>query len=121
VLAGHSGLNIEYNDPADITQHALANTDQKCVEAVQQFCRIMGSFAGNLALNLCTTGGVFIGGGIAPRLGALFVNSEFRQKFEDKGNLAGYVKNIPTYLINEPDHGLLGALAYLLQQTKEKH
>ncbi|MFT5711899.1 MAG: glucokinase [Glaciecola sp.] len=120
-LAGHSGLNIEYNDPADITQHALANTDQKCVEAVQQFCRIMGSFAGNLALNLCTTGGVFIGGGIAPRLGALFVNSEFRQKFEDKGNLAGYVKNIPTYLINEPDHGLLGALAYLLQQTKEKH
>jgi glucokinase len=79
----------------------------------------MGSFAGNLALNLCTTGGVFIGGGIASRLGEFFVNSEFRQQFEAKGNFTGYVENIPTYLINEPDHGLLGALAYLLQQTKE--
>jgi glucokinase len=120
-LAADAGLEVQYNDPADITKHALANTNPTCVKAVQQFCRIMGSFAGNLALNLCTTGGVFIGGGIAPRLGDFFANSEFRQKFEDKGNLAGYVKNIPTYLINEPDHGLLGALAYLLQQTKEKH
>ena len=120
-LVMHAGGNIEFTDPADITQHALASTDVTCVKAVQQFCRIMGSFAGNLALNLCTTGGVFIGGGIAPRLGDFCANNEFRQKFENKGNLAKYVKNIPTYLINEPNHGLLGALAYLLQQTKEKH
>jgi len=120
-LAAHAGVAVEYTDPADITQHALANTNSICVKTVQQFCRIMGSFAGNLALNLCTTGGVFIGGGIAPRLRDFFANNEFRQKFEDKGKLAGYVKNIPTYLINEPDHGLFGALAYLLQQTKEKH
>ncbi len=120
-LARHNGIETVFDDPADITKHALANTDPTCVNAVQLFCRVMGSFAGNLALNLCTTGGVFIGGGIASRLGEFFVNSDFRSKFEDKGNFAGYVKNIPTYLINEPDHGLLGALAYLLQQTKEKH
>ncbi len=120
-LAKHDGIAINFDDPADITKHALANTDPTCVNAVQQFCRVMGSFAGNLALNLCTTGGVFIGGGIVSRLGEFFVNSDFRRKFEDKGNFAGYVSNIPTYLINEPDHGLLGALAYLLQQTKEKH
>ncbi|AEP30216.1 glucokinase [Brumicola nitratireducens] len=120
-LARHDGIETVFDDPADITKHALANTDPTCVNAVQLFCRVMGSFAGNLALNLCTTGGVFIGGGIASRLGEFFVNSDFRSKFEDKGNFAGYVKNIPTYLINEPDHGLLGALAYLLQQTKEKH
>ena len=120
-LASHDGIETVFDDPADITKHALANTDPTCVNAVQLFCRVMGSFAGNLALNLCTTGGVFIGGGIVSRLGEFFVNSDFRSKFEDKGNFAGYVKNIPTYLINEPDHGLLGALAYLLQQTKEKH
>lgn len=118
-LAINAGEPEDYNDPADITERALAGTDTLCVAAVTQFCRIMGSFAGNLALNLCTTGGVFIGGGIASRLGEFFVNSEFRQQFEAKGNFAGYVENIPTYLINEPDHGLLGALAYLLQQTKE--
>lgn len=120
-LVKHDGIEPVFDDPADITKHALANTEPACEKAVQQFCRVMGSFAGNLALNLCTTGGVFIGGGIASRLGEFFANSDFRQKFEDKGNFAGYVKNIPTYLINEPDHGLLGALAYLLQQTKEKH
>jgi glucokinase len=120
-LARHDDIATVFDDPADITKHALANTDPTCVNAVQLFCGVMGSFAGNLALNLCTTGGVFIGGGIASRLGEFFVNSDFRSKFEDKGNFAGYVKNIPTYLINEPDHGLLGALAYLLQQTKEKH
>ncbi len=120
-LALHQGGELMFDDPADITQHALANTNPICLSAVEQFCRVMGSFAGNLALNLCTTGGVFIGGGIASRLGEFFVNSDFRKKFEDKGNFAGYVQNIPTYLINEPDHGLLGALAYLLQQTKEKH
>jgi glucokinase len=120
-LAKHDDIELLFDDPADITKHALAKTDPTCVNAVELFCRVMGSFAGNLALNLCTTGGVFIGGGIASRLGEFFVNSDFRAKFEDKGNFAGYVKNIPTYLINEPDHGLLGALAYLLQQTKEKH
>jgi glucokinase len=120
-LAENKGVPPKFNDPAEITKHALANSDEICVEAVLQFCRVMGSFAGNLALNLCTTGGIFIGGGIASRLGEFFVKSDFRHKFEDKGNFAGYVKNIPTYLINEPNHGLLGALAYLLQQTKEKH
>lgn len=133
LLSGRGILNIyfalcesrdmkpKFNDAADITKHALANSDDVCVQTVLQFCRVMGSFAGNLALNLCTTGGIYIGGGIASRLGEFFVKSDFRHKFEDKGNFAGYVKNIPTYLINEPDHGLLGALAYLLQQTKEKH
>ncbi|MFT5543898.1 MAG: glucokinase [Glaciecola sp.] len=120
-LAESKGVTPEFNDPADITKHALANSNEICVQAILQFCRVMGSFAGNIALNLCTTGGIFIGGGIASRLGDFFVKSDFRHKFEDKGNFAGYVKNIPTYLINEPDHGLLGALAYLLQQTKEKH
>jgi glucokinase len=119
-LAMHEGAELEFQQPSDITKHALEGTDAISVKAVQQFCSVMGSFAGNLALNLCTRGGVFIGGGIASRLGEFFEKSDFRQKFEDKGNFGDYVKNIPTYLINEPEHGLLGALAYLLQQTKEK-
>lgn len=119
-LSENAGVKPEFDDPADITKHALANTHKICVQAIEQFCRVMGSFAGNLALNLCTTGGIYIGGGIASRLGDFFIHSDFRHKFEDKGNFAGYVKNIPTYIINEPDHGLLGALAYLQQQTKEK-
>jgi glucokinase len=117
-LALDAKVEVEFTDPADITSRALDKSCAVCVKACEQFCRIMGAFAGNLALNLCTTGGVFIGGGIASRLGEFFSNSDFRERFEAKGNFASYVKPIPTFLINEPDHGLLGALAYLLQQTK---
>jgi len=117
-LAGHLKKPAKFTGPADITQHAIDGTDALCVTAVEQFCRVMGSFAGNLALNLCTTGGVFIGGGIASKLGAFFVNSDFRHYFEAKGAFKNYVKDIPTYIIDEPDHGLLGSLAFLLQQSK---
>ena len=79
---------------------------------------VLGSFAGNLALNTATRGGVFIGGGIASRFTEFLLNSDFRSRFEAKGILADYVKDIPTYLITEPDHGLLGANAYLQQQRE---
>lgn len=115
-LALNSGVEKLLDDPADVTDKALKNECAICELALNQFCRIMGSFAGNLALNLATTGGVFIGGGIAIRFPEFLQNSEFRARFEAKGVLASYVKDIPTYLITEPDHGLLGASAYLQQQ-----
>jgi glucokinase len=109
---------VSFNDPSQITTAGLNNTDPIARKTIEQFCQIMGSFAGNIALNLCTTGGVFIGGGITSKLKEFFIESGFRQKFEAKGDFAHYVKSIPTYLINEPDHGLLGALAFLQQQTQ---
>ncbi|MDN4503311.1 glucokinase [Alteromonadaceae bacterium BrNp21-10] len=105
----------ECSSPADVTTKALAETCQTCVETLHQFCKIMGSFAGNLALNMGTNGGVYIAGGIAQRFVDFVLNSEFRARFEDKGRLQKYMQAIPTYLITEPDHGLLGAAAYLEQ------
>ena len=113
----HHQMPATYSDAADITQAAMSDTCQICEKTVQQFCQIMGSFAGNLAINLATTGGVFIGGGIAIRLADYLQASNIRNRFESKGQMAHYVKPIPTYLIAEPDHGLLGAGAYLTQQT----
>ena len=107
-----------YSDPAEITARALSHECSLCEQTLEQFCKIMGSFAGNLALNLCTTGGVYIGGGIASRIIELVETSDFRTRFEDKGRISHYVKNIPTFIITEPDHGLLGAAAYLDQNNK---
>ncbi|MEC7470686.1 MAG: glucokinase [Pseudomonadota bacterium] len=115
-LALHTGETLSVTEPAQVTEKALNGECETCLAALQQFCRIMGSFAGNLALNLATTGGVFIGGGIATRFTELLMNSDFRARFEAKGRMKHYVQPIPTYLINEPDHGLLGASAYLQQQ-----
>ncbi|MFQ3219312.1 MAG: glucokinase [Paraglaciecola sp.] len=117
-LAAHLGRPAEFDDAADITTRALDNSCELCAATLAQFCRIMGSFAGNLALNLCTRGGVYIGGGIASRFVDYLKQSEFRQRFEAKGRFHGYVATIPTYIITEPDHGLIGAMAYLEQHYK---
>nr|WP_136249680.1 glucokinase [Ningiella ruwaisensis] len=116
-----AGKTPVFSEASQVTNAGLHHSDEFAHKAITQFCQIMGSFAGNLALNLCTTGGIFIGGGIVSRLQDFFLKSKFREKFEAKGDMAHYVKPIPTYLINEPDHGLLGALAYLLQQTQRTH
>jgi glucokinase len=65
-----------------------------------------------------TRGGVYIGGGIAPRFINFLKNSDFRERFEAKGRFRDYVASIPTYIITEPDHGLIGAMAYLEQNYK---
>ena len=120
-LAEHSQQAALYNDPAIITTKAVNQECELCELTLKQFCRIMGSFAGNLALNLGTAGGVYIGGGIAPRFIEFIRRSDFRARFEDKGRFSHYVANIPTFIITEPDHGLLGAAAYLDQNLDQNY
>ena len=76
----------------------------------------MGSFAGNLALNLNCTGGVYIAGGIVPRFIEFFQASGFRNFFEDKGRFKTYLSTIPTFLITNNNPGLVGASVYLRQE-----
>ncbi|WP_088330698.1 glucokinase [Lacimicrobium sp. SS2-24] len=117
-IAEHQGRFADLTEPSDITERALSNRCDLCVATLHQFCRVMGSFAGNLALNLGTFGGVYIAGGIASRFSDFLVQSEFRTRFEAKGRFASYVAGIPTYLITEPEHGLIGTAAYLTQHYK---
>ncbi|GAA0852532.1 glucokinase [Aliiglaciecola litoralis] len=118
-LADHRQLPATLTQPAQITQKAVDQECELCLATLQQFCKIMGSFAGNLALNLGTAGGVYIGGGIAARFVDFIQNSDFRARFEDKGRFSHYVATIPTFIITEPDHGLIGAAAYLEQNHKD--
>jgi len=79
------------------------------------FCAMLGSFAGNVALTFGARGGVFLGGGILPRLPAALAASAFRARFEAKGRLSPYLAAIPTWLITRPDAALVG-LANLATQ-----
>jgi glucokinase len=74
---------------------------------------VLGSVAGNVALTLGATGGMYIGGGIVPRLGRLFTESRFRERFEGKGRLSTYLARIPTWLITEEYPALRGVAAML--------
>jgi len=86
--------------PADITHHALNDSDTSCAETLQMFCALFGSVAGNLVLTLGAVGGVYIGGGIVPRLGEYFTRSQFRARFEDKGRYVAYLAPVPAYVIH---------------------
>ena len=103
----------------EISEQAINGQCSLCQEALAQFCRTLGSFAGNLALTLGSFGGVYIAGGIVPRFINYFKKSDFRKRFEQKGRLSTFNQDIPTYVITEAQPGLLGAAAYLLQYNKE--
>ena len=63
------------------------------------FCAMLGTVAGNLALTLGARGGIYIAGGIVPKLGAAFAHSPFRARFEDKGRFRDYLAAIPTFVV----------------------
>ena len=77
------------------------------------FCAMLGTVAGDLALTLGAQGGVYIAGGIVPRLGARFVDSLFRQRFEAKGRLGGHLAAIPSYVVTHKLPAFLGCVAAL--------
>lgn len=111
-LAARAQCTAPPRRAADISQAALAG-DALCLEVIDCFCAILGSAAGNLALTLGTTGGIYIGGGIVPRLGSLFEEQRFRERFEAKGRFKPYLAAIPCYLILAETPAFIGAAALL--------
>jgi glucokinase len=106
-LAGQSALTLT---PAEIVDGARQGGDALCRQAVALFCQFLGSFAGNVALTLGARGGVYIGGGIAPRLLPELRASRFRERFEGKGRFQSYLADIPCLLISaEVSPALIGA------------
>ena len=104
-----AGVPARALQPSDVSDAALAGSDPQCTHAVQLFAGLLGSVAGNLALTLGALGGVYVGGGIVPRLGTAFDEALFRQRFEDKGRFAGYLSGIPTWVITAATPALVGA------------
>jgi len=107
---------VKFDQPKDVSQAALDGRCPIARRSLEIFCQVMGTFAGNLAVNLNCTGGVYIAGGIVPRFIDFFQASEFRSFFEDKGRLTKMLGAIPTFLITNDNPGLLGASVYLRQE-----
>ncbi len=94
-----------------VSARALDGSDPVCEIAVSLFASILGAVAGNLALTVLATGGVFIGGGIAPRLVGMLQRTGLRESFEQKGRLRPLLEDIPLSVIVNEEPGLLGAAA----------
>jgi glucokinase len=102
------GRQASPRNAAEITAAALNNTCGISVAAMDMFCTMLGVFAGNIALTFGARGGVYIAGGIVPRIVDHLARSQFRKKFEEKGRLSSYVEPIPTHVIVHPAVSFIG-------------
>lgn len=102
--------------PAEITQAALVEKDERCIAVLSRYCAILGSFCANVALTIGATDGVYLSGGIVPRFIDFLKQSDFRRCFEAKGRFSPYLQKIPVYVVTHPNPGLLGAAVALHQK-----
>jgi glucokinase len=109
LLCAADQVQAQPSDPAQVVQWARAGQPQ-ALEAVTLLCDFMATVAGNLALTLGAKGGVYIGGGVVPKLGDLFDPERFRQRFAAKGRYEDFLNAIPMWLITaEQSPALQGA------------
>ena len=108
-----AGIDEEGRDaPAAITSAALEGRCPACVDTLAIFVEAYGAEAGNLALRTVATGGVFVGGGIAPRILPALADGTFMHAFRDKAPLDDLMARIPVKVILHAEPGLLGAAVY---------
>jgi glucokinase len=112
-LAELEGWDPASPTAAEITRRALAGADPRCAAALDAFCAMLGTVAGNLALTLGALGGVYIAGGVVPRFADYLAASKFRARFESKGRFRDYLAKIPTRVVSHSDPAFLGLAALL--------
>ncbi|MFL6658259.1 MAG: glucokinase [Massilia sp.] len=117
-LAERNGVKVAPRSSPDIISGALDEGDALCLEVLDCFCGMLGGAAANLAVTLGAFGGVFIGGGIVPRMSELFAKSSFRARFEAKGRFSSYLADIPTYLIMTPNPAFYGVATILSEHLR---
>jgi len=115
-LAAHTGEPDQGLAAPEISRRALAGDCPLCDQAIDMFCAMLGTVAGNLAITLGAQGGIYIGGGIVPRLGQRFASSAFRARFEQKGRFVHYLSQVPTFVITAEYPAFLGVSAILSEK-----
>lgn len=107
------GREPEDLTPPDISARGLDNSDPLCRETLLDFLNFLGGVAGDAALYYGALGGVFLGGGILPRIRELLPESQFEQRFTDKGRMQQWMQRVPVYVLHAGLQALIGAAAQL--------
>jgi glucokinase len=107
-MATIDGVNVPERRAADITKAAIEGICPISCAAVDMFCSLLGTIAGNLALTFAARGGVYIAGGIVPHIAKYAARSTFRDRFVAKGRFRDYLEAISTSVIIHPDPAFIG-------------
>jgi glucokinase len=108
-LAEVKGLGAEALSPAEVSERALAGDDALCEEALSLFCGLLGSVCGDFLLSTGAYGGLFLAGGIVPRMIPFLKTSPFHQRLCNKGAMGELLDQVPVYAITVEQPGLIGA------------
>ena len=112
-VAAAKGREVERLIPNDVLERGLEESDETAAEALRLFVAWLGAFAGDVALLFGARGGVYLGGGIAPKIVSALAAGSFRAAFEDKGRMRSFVAPIPVHVILTKIAALKGAAAGL--------
>jgi glucokinase len=110
---------VQTEDPTPVIVKAAQDLDRRCdlcTLTINTFVAILGSEAGNLALKVLSTGGVYLGGGIPARILSFLENGQFMPAFQRKGRLSDILSQMPVHVILNPKAALLGAACYGLER-----
>ena len=118
-VATADGQRPKFSDPADVTKAALAGSDPEAVRTIDLYARFLGRVAGDMALVFMARGGVYIGGGIPPRIMPFLTRGQFRHAFETKAPHQDVMRKIPTYVIVGANPALAGLAAFA--RTPERY
>lgn len=116
-LAHINGTPAQDFTPADVSTKGMAGEDPTCREALTTFCNILGSVAGDKALSLGAKGGVYLGGGIIPKITSFVPQTDFINRFKHKGPMSGYVSDISVNIIVNDTAALVGSAAWLINSV----
>jgi glucokinase len=118
-FAAYRGVKAQMLEASEVTRRGLYKEDPIAVEALDFFVKALGRVAGDTALTLGAQGGVYLGGGIPPKIQDALASEAFRNAFEQKGRLTPFLKPIPVFVILARDAGLRGTASALAAAIKE--
>lgn len=119
-IAALEGASVPSRTAAGISDAAMAGSCATSQAALDMFCAMLGTVAGNMALTMGAQGGIYIAGGIVSQIADYFIASDFRRCFEAKGRFQSYLSKIPTWIILHPEPAFLGLLHLLDEQYEER-
>lgn len=113
-LALVNGAAATLDDPADITAMALSGMDALAAQTVEQFCRWLGAFCGDVAIAFSASGGVCLAGGFLARIASVLRAGPFTERFLDKGVMRSFLNRTPVFVVEHGQLGVLGAANWRL-------
>jgi glucokinase len=106
------GIEPDLTSPPEITEEGLSGANPQAAETIDLFVTYLGRLAGDMALIFMARGGVFLGGGISPKILPALRKPIFREAFEDKAPHQDLMKTIPTFVVTHPQAALAGLASY---------